>query len=311
MHPGRLMGCGAKRSARAYEAFLRDAGYPASDTLTPEALRAMREIVKRRGQRIAAERDQSSVRQKPSGDTKTTLHQAVQTGDIAGFESTLASGAEVNARDSRSWTALMHAVNKGYPLLVEQLLKAGADPDIRMLDGTTALFMAAVHGHTEIIAMLMAAGADITIRGSKGNTAVDMARKRYGDVDAARKRNVGPAVLALLQGITLTEQMRREQERQAEQLRLAAERRKQEETIEVCNWQLGQWTGCWIEVSGRSGCYVWNPNHPEREETVTWSGGCADGKAFGRGVLIWRYRRNNAWNNSREDVELRDGQRVE
>ena len=45
---------------------------------------------------------------------------------------------------------------------------------------------------------------------------------------------------------------------------------------------------CWMEVANRPGCYVWNPN-PQREETVTWTGGCSGGFAEGSGSLRWAF----------------------
>ena len=129
---------------------------------------------------------------------------AANAGDIEGLKTALAAGADVNARDGRGWTALMHAANKGYVLLVEPLLAAKADPDIRSADGATALFMATVHGHTEVVALLMEADADISIKGPKGKTAVDVARLKYGDLKTLREKGGDPAVLALVQGVTLS-----------------------------------------------------------------------------------------------------------
>ena len=57
------------------------------------------------------------------------LHRAAQAGDIVDLEAALAAGADIDALDGRSRTALMHAVNKGYTLLVEPLLEAKADPE--------------------------------------------------------------------------------------------------------------------------------------------------------------------------------------
>ena len=131
------------------------------------------------------------------------LHRAAQTGDLTGLQGTLAAGADVDARDGKGWTALMHAVAKGYPLVVEPLLKAGADPDLRAPDGATALFMAAAEGHAEIIERLMEAEADVSIRGPEGRTAVDLALTRYGDAETARRSGEPPAVLALLEGMSL------------------------------------------------------------------------------------------------------------
>ena len=42
----------------------------------------------------------------------------------------------------------------------------------------------------------------------------------------------------------------------------------------------------WI-VADNQPCRVYNP-YPEPGESVTWSGGCVDGKAEGEGQLVWR-----------------------
>ena len=176
--PGPADGKWGAGSARAYAAFLRDAGLPSGDTLTPEGLQAMRATAKR--QRAGTGSVSGAGAQPPRPAVKAlsadALHRAVLAGDINGLKAALKAEADVNARDGRGWTALMHAANKGYALMAGALLDAKADPDVRAADGATALFMAAVHGHSEIIELLMKAGADISIRGPKGKTAVEMAR---------------------------------------------------------------------------------------------------------------------------------------
>ena len=211
--PGPADGKWGPRTGRAYQAFLRDADWPPAERLTPEALRALRAAVKR-GAASATAAAPEAPREPPRGSASPTpaalppdvLHRAAQAGNIELLEAALsAGGADLNARDGRGWTALMHAVNKGYTLLVEPLLAAGADPDVRAPDGSTALFMAAVHGHTEIIGLLSNRGADVSIRGPQGKTAVDVARVRYGDAEAAKENGEPAAVVALLQGRTLPE----------------------------------------------------------------------------------------------------------
>ncbi len=43
--------------------------------------------------------------------------------------------------------------------------------------------------------------------------------------------------------------------------------------------------GEWI-ADAKSGCHVWNPN-PQLEETVTWSGSCANSRVDGPGTVQW------------------------
>ena len=45
-------------------------------------------------------------------------------------------------------------------------------------------------------------------------------------------------------------------------------------------------TSCWMEISGRSGCHVWNPGL-EPGATVTWTGECVGGFAQGMETLRW------------------------
>lgn len=42
----------------------------------------------------------------------------------------------------------------------------------------------------------------------------------------------------------------------------------------------GEW------VADKLGCQIWNPN-PQLEESVTWSGSCANGRAQGPGTVQW------------------------
>ena len=185
--PGPADGMWNRRTGAAYHAFLRDAGLPGTEMLTRIALRAMRAIAKRTGEDAVAGHapgDAGNATPMPSeaNGLRTApirpdaLHRAAQAGNIDGVKAALDAGADVNARDGRGWTALIHAANKGYTLLVDPLLGAGADTSVRAPDGATALFVAALHGHAEIVAALLRAGADASVQGPKGRTPLEVAQ---------------------------------------------------------------------------------------------------------------------------------------
>ena len=50
-------------------------------------------------------------------------------------------------------------------------------------------------------------------------------------------------------------------------------------------------TSCWMEISGRTGCFVWNPNL-RLGASVTWTGECAGGLAQGTGTVTWAWDGN-------------------
>ncbi|MDE0077675.1 MAG: SUMF1/EgtB/PvdO family nonheme iron enzyme [Caldilineaceae bacterium] len=227
--PGPADGVWGQGTKAAYQAFLRDMGMPQTDTLTPQSLRALQAAAEQQG--IAPNGDEKTTdgtTQTPAPPAANTppplspdaLHNAAQAGDIEILKAAIATGVDVNARDSRGRTALMHAVDKGYLLLVSELLEALADVNVRALDGATALFMAAAHGHTEIIELLMKAGADVSIRGPQGKTPVDVARARYGEVSTARETGEPQAVLVLLDGKTWAQQAELERKRQEAEAKL-------------------------------------------------------------------------------------------
>ena len=64
--------------------------------------------------------------------------------------------------------------------------------------------------------------------------------------------------------------------------------------------------GCWMEIANHPGCFLWNP-YPQDDETVRWSGECADGYANGRGETTW-YQNNEV---SETDIGHRQGGRSE
>ena len=117
--PGPTDGRWGPRTGRAHAAFLRDAGLPPGNVLTPAALRDMRAVAKRRN--VAATEGsppQASAMPRKPAPPPAGLHRLVAAGDVDGLKAELAAGADANARDGKGWTALMHAVDKGHTLLV-------------------------------------------------------------------------------------------------------------------------------------------------------------------------------------------------
>ena len=221
--PGSADGRWGPRTGKAYAAFLRDAGLPLAEVLTPDALRAMRAAAK--GRNVAA--TTASPRPAPASQRQADpppadLHRLVAAGDIDGLKAALAKGADANARDGKGWTALMHAADKGQALLIPLLLKAGADPNSRLADGATVLFIAAVHGHEEIVTELLNGGADPSIKGPQGKTAATVARAKFGGLEAARRNNASPEVLELLEkGIPSSAEIKDNLERAKSEIRSA------------------------------------------------------------------------------------------
>ena len=48
---------------------------------------------------------------------------------------------------------------------------------------------------------------------------------------------------------------------------------------------IGANAGEWIADS-KTHCKIWNDN-PQPNETISWSGDCGDGYAYGSGIIIW------------------------
>ena len=179
--PGAADGLWGGRTGQALRAFLSDAGLAPTEALTPETLRALREVARhhRSNGRQTDGATEAEVELAPrtvKPPSRDALQRAVQAGDLDGVKAALAGGADANARDGRGWTALMHAANRGYPLMVAPLLAAKAEADIRAADGATALFISALHGHAELLSLLLDAGAAVSIKGPKGRTAMEMAK---------------------------------------------------------------------------------------------------------------------------------------
>ena len=196
--PGPPDGIWNSQTKWAYDAFLRDADLPPAETLTPDALHAMRDLDGGGGAR------QPSPSAIVAGSTATVpvdaLGRAAARGDINGLQTAIDAGSDLNARDNEGLTALMHAAHRGFTLIVDMLLEAGADPDMRAVDGPTALFYAVEQEHVEIVELLLESGADASIRGKRGLTPLKLAQKQKSSEIAglleANERKVAEALRA-------------------------------------------------------------------------------------------------------------------
>ncbi|KAJ9638045.1 general transcription repressor [Knufia peltigerae] len=112
--------------------------------------------------------------------TSPALPIAASMGHKEVFEHLLASGADMEARDVNSYTALMGASGGGHQEISEELLRRGADPSAVDEDGNTALMLVSgMRGEqVEIAKMLIDSGADVNHANTAGDTALHVAAAR-------------------------------------------------------------------------------------------------------------------------------------
>jgi ankyrin repeat protein len=96
------------------------------------------------------------------------LIQAVRNNDLASLKASFAKGADVNTRDQRGTTLLMHAAAIGSPEALKLLLEKGADVNARNEVEATALILGA--GNPAKARMLVEKGADVNAHSKLGRT---------------------------------------------------------------------------------------------------------------------------------------------
>ena len=82
------------------------------------------------------------------------------------------AGANVNARDSIGYTALMWAANHYSVDAAKVLIEAGADMNAKDNNGYTALMVTVGKGSFDVAKVLIEAGADLNARNNDGETAL-------------------------------------------------------------------------------------------------------------------------------------------
>lgn len=89
----------------------------------------------------------------------TPLIMAAWGGHFDTVDVLLQAGSNSNAKDESGWSALTHAVRKGYLDIAHLLIENGADVNIRLPDGNTPLTWAKAKKNQKMINLLKAAGA--------------------------------------------------------------------------------------------------------------------------------------------------------
>jgi ankyrin repeat protein len=119
-------------------------------------------------------------------DRNAELVRAAANGDLSKVNSLLDSGADVNAKDDYSRTALLNAVNGGNREMVKLLLANKADINtIQGPRGNTPLIEAVVSKRVGIALMLLDKGADINAVNKSGSSPLDEAVE-LGDTNIAK-----------------------------------------------------------------------------------------------------------------------------
>ena len=116
------------------------------------------------------------------------IHDAAESGDLAGVQAELDKGANVNAKNQNGATPLHRAAWFGHKEIVELLIAKGADVNAKDDSQSshyvgTPLNCAAWKGHKEIAELLIANGADVNAKTNDGKTPVYNAALRAHQKD--------------------------------------------------------------------------------------------------------------------------------
>ena len=86
------------------------------------------------------------------------IHDAAESGDLAGVQAELDKGADVNAKDYRVMTPLHYAAANGHKEIAELLIEKGADVKAKDEGGKTPLDVAIQFKELEITNLLRVIG---------------------------------------------------------------------------------------------------------------------------------------------------------
>ncbi|WVZ87727.1 hypothetical protein U9M48_034322 [Paspalum notatum var. saurae] len=107
------------------------------------------------------------------------IHVSAREGATDDIAKLLASGVEVNVRDTEGRTPLHWAVDRGRLSAVEVLAKANADMNAKDNEGQTALHYAVICEREDIAELLVKHHADPNIKDEDGNTAQELCPSKW------------------------------------------------------------------------------------------------------------------------------------
>jgi len=114
---------------------------------------------------------------------------ATRAGHVAVVETLLKGGAQPDAVDLESYTALMRASEKGDVDIAEILLRRNASTRPQNRQGQTALMIASGRGYAEIVRLLLDKKADPNSRDFTGRTALGYAKQsNRGSIEAMLRK---------------------------------------------------------------------------------------------------------------------------
>jgi ankyrin repeat protein len=108
---------------------------------------------------------------------RTPLWELAFTGDVAGVQRELKSGADPSAGDDAGYTPLHIAIQERHLAVIEALLAAGADSNSADKHGNGPLWTAVMdaRGDNRIVVLLLRFGADPQHKNAHGRSPYDMA----------------------------------------------------------------------------------------------------------------------------------------
>jgi hypothetical protein len=119
------------------------------------------------------------------GGSGNRLFDAIDSDNLERVRAELANGADVNAVNEYSLTALMRASLRDRPEIVKLLIEKGANVNAVDQFGGTALMKATLHDNVEAIKILIKSGANINAFDHDGVTAL-MEASGYSNLDIVK-----------------------------------------------------------------------------------------------------------------------------